>query len=161
MPDPTWSRPPRARPPTARSAGVVEVTVGALLQVERNEVMSYRGAALPIVRLSRLFGLPEATSDRLHLFVVGAGGAAIGIARLLRLDADRREGGAGGEGLQYLSNMTPLTRFVSYAAFVTIAGQLIFLVNLVWSVAKGRKASDNPWEATTLEWIIPSPPHPR
>jgi two-component system, chemotaxis family, sensor kinase CheA len=59
---------------------VVEVAVGALLQVECNEVMSYRGAALPIVRLSRLFGLPDATSDRLHLFVVGAGGAAIGIA---------------------------------------------------------------------------------
>jgi cytochrome c oxidase subunit 1 len=63
-----------------------------------------------------------------------------------------------GEGLHYLSNMTPLTRFVSFAAFVTIAAQLIFLVNLVWSWAKGRKASDNPWEATSLEWIIPSPP---
>jgi two-component system chemotaxis sensor kinase CheA len=59
---------------------VVEVGVGALLQVERNEVMRYRGAALPIVRLSRLFGLPDATGDRLHLFVVGAGAAAIGIA---------------------------------------------------------------------------------
>ncbi len=63
-----------------------------------------------------------------------------------------------GEGLHYLSNMTPLTRFVSIAAFVTIGAQLIFLVNLVWSWAKGRKASDNPWEATSLEWTIPSPP---
>ena len=65
---------------------------------------------------------------------------------------------ATGEGLHYLSNLTPLTRFVSYAAFFTIAGQLIFLVNLVWSWAKGRKASENPWEATSLEWTIPSPP---
>jgi len=63
-----------------------------------------------------------------------------------------------GEGLHYLSNMTPLTRFVSFAAFITIAAQLIFLVNLVWSWAKGRKASENPWEATTLEWTISSPP---
>jgi cytochrome c oxidase subunit I len=63
-----------------------------------------------------------------------------------------------GEGLHYLSNMTPLTRFVSFAAFVTIGAQLIFLVNLVWSWAKGRKASENPWEATSLEWTIPSPP---
>jgi cytochrome c oxidase subunit 1 len=23
---------------------------------------------------------------------------------------------------------------------------------------KGKKAGDNPWEATTLEWNIPSPP---
>src|SRR3989475_2199547 len=63
-----------------------------------------------------------------------------------------------GEGLHYLSNMTSLTRFVSFAAVITISGQLIFLVNLVWSWAKGRKASENPWEATSLEWTIPSPP---
>ena len=43
-------------------------------------MMPYRGAALPVVRLSRLFGLPDTTRDRLHLFVVGAGGAAVGIA---------------------------------------------------------------------------------
>lgn len=63
-----------------------------------------------------------------------------------------------GEGLQYLVQMTPLTRFVSYAAFFTIAAQLLFLLNLVWGWVKGPKASDNPWEATTLEWTIPSPP---
>ena len=63
-----------------------------------------------------------------------------------------------GEGLHYLANMTPLTRFVSIAAFITIAAQMIFVVNLVWSWIKGRKASDNPWEATSLEWTIPSPP---
>ena len=59
---------------------VIEVPVGALLQVERNEMTPYRGGALPVVRLSRLFGLPETSRDRLHLFVVGAGPAAIGIA---------------------------------------------------------------------------------
>jgi two-component system chemotaxis sensor kinase CheA len=59
---------------------VIAVAVDTLLQVEGNEVMPYRGAALPIVRLSRLFGLPETTRNRLHLFVVGTGGAAIGIA---------------------------------------------------------------------------------
>ena len=59
---------------------VIEVPVATLLQVERNEMMPYRGAALPVVRLSRLFGLPETTRDRLHLFVVGSGGGAVGIA---------------------------------------------------------------------------------
>jgi two-component system chemotaxis sensor kinase CheA len=59
---------------------VLEVAVDTLLQVERNEMMPYRGAALPVVRLSRLFGLPETTRDRLHLFVVGTGGGAVGIA---------------------------------------------------------------------------------
>ncbi|HWJ68582.1 MAG TPA: cytochrome c oxidase subunit I [Sphingobium sp.] len=39
-------------------------------------------------------------------------------------------------------------------------GILIFFVNLVWSLAAGKKAGDNPWGegATTLEWTLPSPP---
>jgi two-component system, chemotaxis family, sensor kinase CheA len=59
---------------------VIAVTVAALLQVERNEMTPYRGAALPIVRLGRLFGLPDTTRDALHVFVVGTGAAALGIA---------------------------------------------------------------------------------
>ncbi|HKY05781.1 MAG TPA: cbb3-type cytochrome c oxidase subunit I, partial [Blastocatellia bacterium] len=62
------------------------------------------------------------------------------------------------DNLQYLQEVMPLNRFVSYAAFVTAAAQLIFLVNLFWSMFKGKKASDNPWEATSLEWTIASPP---
>ena len=58
---------------------VIDVSVDALLQLERNEMIPYRGAALPIVRLSRLFGLADTTRTRLHVFVVGTGGAAIGI----------------------------------------------------------------------------------
>ncbi|HXF41952.1 MAG TPA: cbb3-type cytochrome c oxidase subunit I [Blastocatellia bacterium] len=61
-------------------------------------------------------------------------------------------------GLEYAKSVMPMNRVISWIAFVTIAGQLIFLVNLIWSWAKGRKASDNPWEATSLEWTIPSPP---
>ena len=52
----------------------------------------------------------------------------------------------------------PLSRFISYAVFVTAASQLMFLVNLFWTMFKGEKAAENPWEATTLEWTIPSPP---
>jgi len=48
--------------------------------------------------------------------------------------------------------------FMSIAAFVTASAQFIFLFNLFWSMFKGEKASENPWEATTLEWTIPSPP---
>jgi cytochrome c oxidase subunit 1 len=48
--------------------------------------------------------------------------------------------------------------FMSYAAFITAGAQLIFLFNLFWSMFKGEKAPDNPWEATSLEWTIPSPP---
>ena len=39
--------------------------------------------------------------------------------------------------------------------------QFFFIVNLFISLAKGEKASSNPWDATTLEWAAaPSPPLP-
>ena len=60
--------------------------------------------------------------------------------------------------LQYLQSIMPMHKFISIVAFVTIGAQLLFVVNLVWSRFKGKKASENPWEATTLEWTIPSPP---
>ncbi len=60
--------------------------------------------------------------------------------------------------LSYLKDLVPLQQFMTYAAFVTIAGQFIFLFNLFWSMKFGQKASDNPWEATTLEWTTSTPP---
>lgn len=63
-------------------------------------------------------------------------------------------------GVQYVSAMEPLQRFITIAAMVTIAGQVIFLVNLFWSMFKGRNASANPWDCTTLEWTLPSPVPP-
>jgi len=58
----------------------------------------------------------------------------------------------------YLHNLIPLQTFMTYAAFITIAGQFIFVINLFWSMFKGPKASDNPWDATTLEWTTATPP---
>jgi len=59
---------------------------------------------------------------------------------------------------KFLEPLQPYQEFVSVAAFITAAVQIIFLVNFFWSLFKGRKASNNPWEATTLEWTISSPP---
>jgi cytochrome c oxidase subunit I len=59
---------------------------------------------------------------------------------------------------EYLKSLHPLVIFVSISALVTAAVQLVFYFNLVWSLFKGKKAGNNPWEATTLEWDIPSPP---
>ena len=36
--------------------------------------------------------------------------------------------------------------------------QLVFVANLIWSLACGPRTSDNPWSATTLEWTTSSPP---
>jgi cytochrome c oxidase subunit I len=60
-------------------------------------------------------------------------------------------------GVQYVAAMAPLQKFVTVAAIVTLAGQLIFLVNLFWSMLKGPAAEANPWECSTLEWTLDSP----
>jgi cytochrome c oxidase subunit 1 len=60
-------------------------------------------------------------------------------------------------GVQYVAAMLPLQRFITLAAIVTIAGQIVFLANFFWSLRRGRAADANPWECTTLEWTLPSP----
>ncbi len=59
---------------------------------------------------------------------------------------------------KYLAATQPFHVFITIAAIITAAAQIIFLLNFLWSLFKGAKAPDNPWEATTLEWTIPSPP---
>src|SRR5437762_11088840 len=58
----------------------------------------------------------------------------------------------------YLQPLLPVHKFISIAALITGAAQLIFLYNLVYSRFRGKPATENPWEATSLEWSVPSPP---
>jgi cytochrome c oxidase subunit 1 len=44
-------------------------------------------------------------------------------------------------------------------AFIFGAGSLILVWNLWKSARNGEPAGHNPWDAPTLEWSIPSPPH--
>ncbi len=58
----------------------------------------------------------------------------------------------------YMEPLIPVHRFVTIAALLTGAAQLIFVFNLIHSRFWGKPAPDNPWEATSLEWITTSPP---
>jgi cytochrome c oxidase subunit I len=58
----------------------------------------------------------------------------------------------------YLAPLIPVHRFITIAALLTGAAQLIFLANLIYSRFWGPIASENPWDATTLEWATSSPP---
>jgi len=60
--------------------------------------------------------------------------------------------------VEYLGKLIPIHQFMSWAAYITAVAQIIFLINLIWSIRKGPKASINPWNATSLEWTVPSPP---
>ena len=59
---------------------------------------------------------------------------------------------------QFLASLHPLVVFVSISAIVTVVAQVLFYGNIFWSLFKGEKAPENPWEATTLEWTTASPP---
>jgi len=63
-------------------------------------------------------------------------------------------------GAKYLAALQPLHRFMTIAAFITAAAQLIFFYNLFRSMKNGEVATDNPWNATSLEWATSSPPPP-
>jgi cytochrome c oxidase subunit I len=58
----------------------------------------------------------------------------------------------------YLAPLIPVHKFITIAALLTGAAQLIFFWNLVWSRFKGPVAPQNPWDATSLEWSTTSPP---
>ena len=47
---------------------------------------------------------------------------------------------------------------ISWAAWIMGLAQIPFIINFFWSIWRGEKVNDNPWEATTLEWTAPSPP---
>jgi cytochrome c oxidase subunit 1 len=43
-------------------------------------------------------------------------------------------------------------------AFTIGLSILVFMANVVRSLARGKEAGEDPWDARTLEWTIPSPP---
>jgi cytochrome c oxidase subunit 1 len=43
-------------------------------------------------------------------------------------------------------------------AFTIAVSIAIFIVNFLISIRNGQKAGEDPWDARTLEWTIPSPP---
>jgi cytochrome c oxidase subunit 1 len=53
-----------------------------------------------------------------------------------------------------------LNMFITTAALIVGASQLIFFYNMIWSFFYGPKADGNPWRATTLEWQTPTTPAP-
>jgi cytochrome c oxidase subunit 1 len=107
----------------------------------------------------KMFGrMMNESWGKLHFFLTLAGTYAIfmpmhylGMAGQTRRYSQFTE-------VAYQQKLLPLQTFMTYAAIITIAAQFIFVINLFWSMFKGPKASDNPWEATTLEWTTATPP---
>ncbi len=47
---------------------------------------------------------------------------------------------------------------ITIAAIFVGLSQIVFFINIFWSLWKGKKADPNPWEATSLEWQTPDTP---
>jgi two-component system chemotaxis sensor kinase CheA len=58
---------------------VVEVDPDSIRTLEHNELLVYRGGALPVIRLGQLFQIESAPRPRLHAIVVGTGLSAVGL----------------------------------------------------------------------------------
>ena len=58
----------------------------------------------------------------------------------------------------FMQPLIPVHRFITVAALITGAAQIIFVYNLIHSRFWGKPATDNPWEGTSLEWSTTSPP---
>jgi len=57
-----------------------------------------------------------------------------------------------------LAHLQPIREFMSVCAILMFCAQALFIFNLFWSIFRGEKAANNPWESNTLEWTTSSPP---
>jgi len=65
----------------------------------------------------------------------------------------------GGTQYAHALNVLYLNEWMSVGAWAMAVFQIVFILNLFFSLRKGKKASENHWQATTLEWAAtPTPP---
>ncbi len=64
----------------------------------------------------------------------------------------------GGTIYAHAQDVLPLNAMMSWSAWLLALAQIPFIINFFVSIRKGKEVSDNPWQATTLEWAAPSPP---
>jgi cytochrome c oxidase subunit 1 len=64
--------------------------------------------------------------------------------------------GMAGVPRRYYSHFANINKFITIAAVVVFALQVLFIINFFYSIFKGKKVtSRNPWGANTLEWTTP------
>lgn len=56
---------------------------------------------------------------------------------------------------EFMNKWLTVNVFVTWAAIIAALAQVAFLFNFFHSIFKGKKSTQNPWEANTLEWTTP------
>ena len=63
------------------------------------------------------------------------------------------------EGIEFIpESAQDLNAAITIAAIFVAFTQIIFFVNMIWSLFKGKPAGSNPWGSTSLEWQTPNTP---
>ena len=63
------------------------------------------------------------------------------------------------EGIEFIpESAMELNAAITIAAIFVALTQIIFFVNMIWSLFKGKPAGSNPWGSTSLEWQTPNTP---
>jgi cytochrome c oxidase subunit 1 len=52
-------------------------------------------------------------------------------------------------------NLVDINELITYFAIIAALAQAVFLYNFVYSLFRGEKAKQNPWQANTIEWTTP------
>lgn len=58
---------------------VAEIDGAAIRALQGVEMVEFRGAPLPVVRLAGVLDLPDSRGDRFHALIIGSGAAAVGL----------------------------------------------------------------------------------
>ncbi|GAB2764815.1 cytochrome c oxidase subunit I [Salinimicrobium soli] len=58
----------------------------------------------------------------------------------------------------YFDDLADINVLITIFAIITALVQLVFLYNFIHSIFFGKRATANPWNATTLEWTTPIEP---
>lgn len=64
----------------------------------------------------------------------------------------------GGTAYLHAQHVLNWNKVMSHSAWALGVVQVFFIINFFWSLKRGEKATNNPWDATTLEWNTPTPP---
>src|SRR4029450_5859514 len=59
---------------------------------------------------------------------------------------------------EFLAPLQHWNVFISVSAFLLGSSQIFFVINFLMSLASGRRAAENPWNANTLEWCASPTP---
>ena len=56
---------------------------------------------------------------------------------------------------EFMKKWLTVNIFITWAAITAAVAQIAFLYNFFYSIFRGKKAEQNPWQANTLEWTTP------